>query len=100
MAHLLEFVGLNLRGVRKILKKFAKNVDPTPPAPGFLSLEIAHPHDPNWKLLQVHTQGAYIQYPGSGGIRIRLRAYLRMLLYECVGFADRQSGRFGWERGA
>ena len=42
-----------MRGVRKILKKFAKNVDPTPPAPGFLALEITHPHDPNWKLLQV-----------------------------------------------
>ena len=53
VTRLLEFVSLNMRGVRKILKKFAKNVDPTPPAPGFVALEIAHPHDPNWKLLQV-----------------------------------------------
>ncbi len=53
ITRLLEFVSLNMRGVRKILKKFAKNVDPTPPAPGFVALEIQHPHDPNWKLLQV-----------------------------------------------
>ena len=58
ITRLLEFVSLNMRGVRKILKKFAKNVDPTPPAPGFLALEIQHPHDPNWKLLQ-----ARIPYP-------------------------------------
>ena len=53
ITRLLEYVSLNMRGIRKILKKFAKNVDPTPPAPGFLALEIQHPHDPNWKLLQV-----------------------------------------------
>lgn len=33
--------------------QFAKNVDPTPPTPGYLALEIHHPHDPGWKLLQV-----------------------------------------------
>ena len=33
--------------------QFAKNVDPTPPTPGYLTLEITHPHDPGWKLLQV-----------------------------------------------
>ena len=55
ITRLLEFVSLNMRGVRKILKKFAKNVDPTPPAPGFVALEIQHPHDPNWKLLQARS---------------------------------------------
>ena len=71
MTHLLEFVGLNMRGVRKILKKFAKNVDPTPPAPGFLALEIAHPHDPNWKLLQVRaasTGPRRAEGPGGPGL--------------------------------
>lgn len=54
-----------MRGVRKILKKFAKNVDPTPPAPGFLALEIVHPHDPNWKLLQVRLRaGAGLRLGG------------------------------------
>lgn len=36
-----------------IYVQFAKNVDPTPPTPGYLALEIHHPHDPGWKLLQV-----------------------------------------------
>lgn len=41
-----------MRGVRKILKKYAKNDAPTPPAPGFLALEVVHPHDINWRLLE------------------------------------------------
>lgn len=54
---LLEFVSLNMQAMRKILKKFAKNVDPSPPVPGYLALEIHHPHDPGWKVLQ----GTYLK---------------------------------------
>ena len=38
--------------------QFAKNVDPTPPTPGYLTLEITHPHDPGWKLLQVRCRAS------------------------------------------
>lgn len=55
--HLLEFVSLNMQAMRKILKKLAKNVDPSPPVPGYLALEIHHPHDPGWKVLQ----GTYLK---------------------------------------
>ena len=51
--HLLEFVSLNLAAVRKILKKLKKHVEPLAPVPGFLSLEIQHPHDPSFKLSEV-----------------------------------------------
>jgi SPX domain protein involved in polyphosphate accumulation len=50
---LLQYVSLNMQGIRKILKKFAKHVDPTKPSPGFLALEIQHPHEPGWKMMQV-----------------------------------------------
>ena len=32
--HLLGYVSLNMAGFRKMLKKYAKNVDPTKPQPG------------------------------------------------------------------
>ncbi len=32
--HLLGYVSLNMAGFRKILKKYAKNVEPTKPQPG------------------------------------------------------------------
>ena len=68
-----------MRGIRKILKKFAKNVDPMPPAPGFLALEIQHPHDPNWKLLQVHlAPGPKPRPPTSAPSRCR-RLRLRVM---------------------
>ena len=50
---LLQYVSLNMQGIRKILKKFAKHVEPTKPSPGFLALEIQHPHEPGWKMKQV-----------------------------------------------
>ena len=50
---LLQYVSLNMQGIRKILKKFAKHVEPTKPSPGFLALEIQHPHEPGWKMMQV-----------------------------------------------
>lgn len=49
---LLQYVSLNMQGIRKILKKFAKHVEPTKPSPGFLALEIQHPHEPGWKMMQ------------------------------------------------
>lgn len=33
--HLLGYVSLNTAALRKILKKYAKNVEPTAPQPGF-----------------------------------------------------------------
>ena len=51
---LLRYVSLNMQGIRKILKKFAKHVEPTKPSPGFLALEIQHPHEPGWKMMQVN----------------------------------------------
>lgn len=53
VTRLLNYVSLNLTAVRKILKKLAKHVPPEAPAPGFLSLEITHPHEPGYRLLQV-----------------------------------------------
>ena len=53
ITHLLQYVSLNMQAIRKILKKFAKHVEPTKPAPGFLALEIQHPHEPGWKMMQV-----------------------------------------------
>ena len=35
------------------MKKYAKNVEPLKPTPGYLALEIEHPHEPGWKMLQV-----------------------------------------------
>eukprot|EP00891_Asterochloris_glomerata_P001311 jgi/Astpho2/1311/Aster-06184 len=52
ICHLLGFVSLNMRGLRKSLKKYAKNVEPLKPTPGYLALEIEHPHEPGWKMLQ------------------------------------------------
>ena len=51
--HLLEFVSLNMAAVRKILKKLKKHVEPLAPVPGFLCLEIQHPHDPSFKMSEV-----------------------------------------------
>ena len=53
ITNLLQYVSLNMQGIRKILKKFAKHVEPTKPAPGFLALEIQHPREPGWKMMQV-----------------------------------------------
>lgn len=53
ITNILQYVSLNTQGLRKILKKFGKHVEPTKPQPGFLALEIEHPHQPGWKLLQV-----------------------------------------------
>ncbi|KAK9906755.1 hypothetical protein WJX75_007454 [Coccomyxa subellipsoidea] len=50
--HLLGYVSLNTAALRKILKKYAKNVEPTKPQPGYLTLRVEHPHEPGWKLLQ------------------------------------------------
>ena len=44
---------MTLKGLRKSLKKYAKNVEPLKPTPGYLALEIEHPHEPGWKMLQV-----------------------------------------------
>jgi hypothetical protein len=53
ITHLLCFVSLNLAGMRKILKKLAKHVKPSEPTPGFVALEISHPHEPGHRILQV-----------------------------------------------
>mmetsp|Transcript_36285 Transcript_36285/g.91638 ORF Transcript_36285/g.91638 Transcript_36285/m.91638 type:complete len:802 (+) Transcript_36285:270-2675(+) len=52
LAHLLEFVSLNMIAMRKILKKFAKHVEPTTPMDGYCTLEIQHPDDPAWAFVQ------------------------------------------------
>ncbi|PSC71982.1 MFS general substrate transporter [Micractinium conductrix] len=51
---LLQYISLNMTAIRKILKKFAKNVGgaTAAPAAGFLALEIEHPDDPGWRVLQ------------------------------------------------
>lgn len=54
ITHLLEYVSLNMRGIRKIVKKLAKHIPMTEPVPGFLTLEISHPHDPGWKVVEVY----------------------------------------------
>ncbi|CAL5218517.1 g204 [Coccomyxa viridis] len=48
---LLSFVSLNMRGIRKILKKLAKHVPPSSPMPGYVALEIDHPHEPEKRIL-------------------------------------------------
>lgn len=60
---LLQYVSLNMQGIRKILKKFAKHVEPTKPSPGFLALEIQHPHEPGWKMMQVNNR---LQFSNNG----------------------------------
>ena len=60
---LLQYVSLNMQGIRKILKKFAKHVEPTKPSPGFLALEIQHPHEPGWKMMQVNNM---LQFSNNG----------------------------------
>ncbi|BDA44398.1 SPX domain-containing membrane protein At4g11810 [Coccomyxa sp. Obi] len=52
VTHLLSYVSLNLTAVRKILKKMAKHIPPEAPTPGYLSLEIRHPHKPGYRLVQ------------------------------------------------
>ncbi|KAI3431392.1 hypothetical protein D9Q98_004446 [Chlorella vulgaris] len=50
---LLQYVSLNMTAIRKALKKYAKNVVATnQPVSGFLALEIEHPNDPGWRVLQ------------------------------------------------
>ena len=53
MTALLSFVSLNMRGIRKILKKLAKHVPPSSPMPGYVALEIDHPHEPEKRILSV-----------------------------------------------
>ena len=50
---MLSFVSLNMRGIRKILKKLSKHVPPSAPMPGYVALEIDHPHEPEKRLLSV-----------------------------------------------
>ncbi|KAK9915918.1 hypothetical protein WJX75_005971 [Coccomyxa subellipsoidea] len=52
VTHLLSYVSLNLTAVRKILKKMAKHIRPEAPTPGYLSLDIRHPHNPGYRLVQ------------------------------------------------
>ncbi len=52
---LLSYVSLNLTAVRKILKKMAKHIKPEAPTPGYMSLDIRHPHNPGYRLVQVRT---------------------------------------------
>ncbi len=42
-----------MRGIRKILKKLAKHVPPSSPMPGYVALEIDHPHEPEKRILSV-----------------------------------------------
>lgn len=53
LAFLLEYVSLNMVAMRKILKKYAKHVEPTKPMEGYCTLEIQHPNDPSWAFVQV-----------------------------------------------
>jgi len=50
---LLSFVSLNMRAIRKILKKLSKHVPPSTPMPGYIALEIDHPHEPEKRILTV-----------------------------------------------
>ena len=50
---LLSFVSLNMRAIRKILKKLSKHVPPSSPMPGYVALEIDHPHEPGNRILTV-----------------------------------------------
>lgn len=53
LASLLQYVSLNMIAMRKILKKYAKHVEPTRPMEGYCTLEIQHPDDPSWAFVQV-----------------------------------------------
>jgi hypothetical protein len=52
VTNLLQYVSLNMIAIRKILKKYAKNVEPIAPVPGCLTLEVGHPDDAKWRVLQ------------------------------------------------
>ena len=54
-----------MAGVRKILKKLAKHVPPSEPVPGYLALEISHPHEPAYRLLQVRISPVHLQTPSG-----------------------------------
>lgn len=60
VTHLLSYVSLNLTAVRKILKKMAKHIPPEAPTPGYLSLEIRHPHKPGYRLVQVKSASVLV----------------------------------------
>lgn len=51
--HLLGYVSLNMAGFRKMLKKYAKNVEPTKPQPGMHQLTNIYPPCPNSKSFAV-----------------------------------------------
>ena len=55
-------MSLNLAGVRKILKKLAKHAKPSEPLPGFVALEISHPHEPGNRILQVRPSSFLISH--------------------------------------
>lgn len=63
VTHLLSYVSLNLTAVRKILKKMAKHIPPEAPTPGYLSLEIRHPHKPGYRLVQVRPSNSASNVP-------------------------------------
>ena len=42
-----------MRAIRKILKKLSKHVPPSAPMPGYIALEIDHPHEPEKRILSV-----------------------------------------------
>ena len=56
IVHLTRFVGLNMQGIRKILKKYAKHQGTMEPQKGYLALEIEHPHEGHC-FMQVGTAG-------------------------------------------
>ena len=60
---LLGFVSLNMRGIRKILKKLAKHVPPSSPMPGYVALEIDHPHEPEKRILSVRSRSVSAHSP-------------------------------------
>lgn len=52
---LLEYISLNMQGLRKIVKKHSKNVEPLMPSKDIGAtrvFEIRHPHEPGKKLIQ------------------------------------------------
>jgi hypothetical protein len=52
IGRLLEFVSVNMVAIRKILKKYAKNVEPLPALPGYLAIEVEHPRQEHPTLQQ------------------------------------------------
>ncbi len=88
VTHLLSYVSLNLTAVRKILKKMAKHIPPEAPTPGYLSLEIRHPHKPGYRLVQVWSlnsvplllSGCYLMHPVSCQSAVLLLQKLPKLL--------------------